>query len=586
MATITTTAPKTTQSISTTTTQTEYIFDKSQSDITFVNSGSKRMVLLVKSTENYSIELLPGQNKTINNQRIFSFKVSSDGNSTLNIMCSPWEYEDDQKEVARDEVIAQLEKSATYLDSITTNFDMTIVGSKLEPGRVPDYGAGQIVNIELNGPTNVAYIDLAQNDIKFKGKLDSNLGLYWGKVVSITDINNKWIDWAQSTEIAGNAKSYITYDATSRYFVVDVGLLLNAYPAAKKIYIAYTSEFKPLVYRTSAIDEELILPSKIACVVGKEMNCYWENALLYGRMNGIQKIDTEYTLFNSERFRDRFIWTPTAENTTAMKVFLYKKSLKQYDAYKTVTFKAVSATAGSGTKTAIVIGDSKTAYGQIVRKLKSLFDADTTLDLTLLGTRYDNNNSGEIAYKHEGRAGWSIQDYCTLATKDEIVNPFYNSGFDFSNYMTVQSYASVDYVIVNLSTNDFGRSLPDVIKDLSTMIDSIHAYNNAVKVVVCLTEGVYRDKMEWDARNTWFIQMKKQMILTYDNREAEKIYLCPLYLNMDLYEDYDLTDVALSAEDAVKTRKYSADGIHQNSIGFNKNGDTLYYTMKYIESLG
>lgn len=114
MATITTTAPKTTASISTTTTLTEYVFDKSQSDITFSNSGAYKVNVLVKSLETYSVELLPGQTKTINNQRIFSFKTNSDGNSTLKLICSPWEYEEDQESVSRDSVIAQLEKIPQY----------------------------------------------------------------------------------------------------------------------------------------------------------------------------------------------------------------------------------------------------------------------------------------------------------------------------------------------------------------------------------------------------------------------------------------------------------------------------------------
>ena len=209
------------------------------------------------------------------------------------------------------------------------------------------------------------------------------------------------------------------------------------------------------------------------------------------------------------------------------------------------------------------------------------------MDIEYLGTRYDNNNNGDVTYKHEGRAGWSISDYVRVASKGSVTNPFYNaSTFDFSNYMSTQSYASVDYVIINLSTNDYGRPITDVIADLNTMISSIKTFNSAIKVIVCLTEGVYRNKMEWDTRNTWYIELKKLMIATYDKREAEKIYVCPLYLNMDLYEDYNFTSVPLSSEDSTKTRLMTADGIHQNQAGFNKNANTMYYTIKYIGSLG
>ena len=473
------------------------------------------------------------------------------------------------------------------------------VGSFLTPARIPEYDVNtNIVVIQEDGAAGLAWIDVTKNDKIIKGKLDANIGIYWGKGLILTDLNNRYVEFWDVPYITTNTLPFVVYDAETRYFTIDVVAMLASYPATKRIFVVYTAEFLPELTKTLdysdlkflapiPVDEELVLPSVIPCVVGHEMNCYWENALLYGRMNSVQKIDTEYTLDASERLQDRFVWKPTGPGITPMKVMLWKKSLKQYDDAKVVSFKAVSSTAGSGTKKVLVIGDSKTAYGQVVRKLKGLFDADTTMDVEYLGTRYDNNNSGDVTYKHEGRAGWTVSDYVRIASKDGISNPFYNGAtFDFANYMTTNVYADVDYVFINLSTNDFGRTTDAVITDLSMMIASIEAYNTAVRIIVCLSEGVYRNKIEWDARNTWFIELKKAMITAFDRREQEKIYVCPLYLNMDLYEDYDLTSVPLSSEDPTKTRLMTTDGIHQNQIGFNKNANTMYYTIKYIESLG
>lgn len=501
------------------------------------------------------------------------------------------------------------------IDAITPKwYDTLTIGTTTNPGRIARYDADtKKVVVETDGNTGLVKLDFTADDVNIVGKLDTNTALYWGKVVTVTDSVDNFLIFESVSDVETAKDPFLSYDAETRKFGIDIAVLKQSYPAASRVYIAYTQQFKPVIYRklhlsqfnwlqpieTSEIkdsaitqskikiDEELVLPATIPCVVGSEMNCYWENALLYGRINTVQKIDTEYTLFNSERFRDRFIWKPTSVNSTSMKVMLWKKSLKQIDDSKVVSFKAVSATAGTGTKKVLVIGDSKTAYGQIVRKLKGLFDTDSAMNIEYLGTRYDNNNTGDATYKHEGRAGWSVSDYIRVSSKGGITNPFYNSStFDFPNYMVNQSYASVDYVIINLSTNDFGRPIADVIADLNTMIASIKTFNSAIKVIVCLTEGVYRNKMEWDTRNTWYIELKKLMIATYDKREAEKIYVCPLYLNMDLYEDYSLTSVPLSSEDTTKTRLMTADGIHQNQVGFNKNANTMYYTIKYIESLG
>ena len=507
-------------------------------------------------------------------------------------------------------------------NAVTTNkintitpkwYDMLTLGTITNPGSMSSYDVNNKVVLQTTGSIGMVKLELTSDDVNIVGKLDTNTGLYWGKVIVITDSTDTFLRWEGVVDVETVRDPFLSYDEGTKKFGVDVAVLKQSYPTASRIYLAYTPQFTPIIYRKLhlsqftwlqpietaevkdeaitqskiKIDEEFVLPAIIPCVVGHEMNCYWENALLYGRINAIQKIDTEYSLFNSERFRDRFIWKPTAVNSTAMKVMLWKKSLKQIDESKVLSFKSVSATAGTGTKKALIIGDSKTAYGQIVRELKALFDADTTMDVEYLGTRYDNNNTGDVTYKHEGRGGWSVSDYVRVASKGGLINPFYNvTTFDFPNYMTTQAYTGVDYVIINLSTNDQGRLIADVVADLNTMIASIKAYSSAIKVIVCLTEGVYRNKMEWDTRNTWYIELKKLMIATYDKREAEKIYVCPLYLNMDLYEDYNLTSVPLSSEDSTKTRLMTADGIHQNQAGFNKNANTMYYTMKYIESLG
>ena len=532
---------------------------------------------------------------------------------------------EEQRKIDHANRIAEFaKKEVEVLDnSITTNkidaitpkwYSMLALGTVANPSRIARYDVNtKKVVLETDGKTGLVKLDLTSDDVNIVGKLDTDTMIYWGKVIVITDSVDTFLSWESVTDVETAKKPFLSYDASTKKFVIDIAVLKQSYPTATSIYLAYTKQFTPIIYRKLhlsqfdwlqpietaeikdgaitqpkiKIDEELVLPAVIPCVVGREMNCYWENALLYGRINAVQKIDTEYTLSNSERFRDRFIWKPTSVNSTSMKVMLWKKSLKQIDDSKVVSFKAVSATAGTGTKKVLVIGDSKTAYGQIVRKLKGLFDTDSAMDIEYLGTRYDNNNNGDVTYKHEGRGGWSISDYVRVASKGSVTNPFYNaSTFDFSKYMVTQSYASVDYVIINLSTNDFGRPITDVIADLNTMISSIKKFNRAIKVIVCLTEGVYRNKMEWDTRNTWVIELKKLMIATFDKRESEKIYVCPLYLNMDLYEDYTLTSVPLSSEDTTKTRLMTADGIHQNQVGFNKNANTMYYTIKYIESLG
>lgn len=68
------------------------------------------------------------------------------------------------------------------------------------------------------------------------------------------------------------------------------------------------------------------------------------------------------------------------------------------------------------------------------------------------------------------------------------INPFYNTStekFDFSYYMTQQGYTDVDYVFINLGTNDLNRSPmteTDIMGYYDEMITSIKQYNSNIKI--------------------------------------------------------------------------------------------------------
>ena len=142
----------------------------------------------------------------------------------------------------------------------------------------------------------------------------------------------------------------------------------------------------------------------------------------------------------------------------------------------------------------LAIGDSTVAGGQILQNMQNIF-AENNKTLTMLGTR------GTSPVNNEGRSGWSLADYCTVSSRDGITNPFYNDGFDFSQYMTNQGYTSPDFVIVQMGINDLynftfanGEALIDTtISYLSEIIESIFAYNSSQKIIINLPVGVNTD---------------------------------------------------------------------------------------------
>ena len=171
--------------------------------------------------------------------------------------------------------------------------------------------------------------------------------------------------------------------------------------------------------------------------------------------------------------------------------------------------------------------------------------------------------------------------------------------------MTQQGYTSVDYVFINLGTNDYAAVsglgedtyIQTFIDNISTMIDSIHDYNPNVKIIVGLTEGVCT--YQWSSAsdeelrnlNTRARLLNKACIAEWDTNTAENnnIFICPIYLSMDMYNDYNYIEVPLSQRDAEfetgKTRRKITDTMHQNAVGYSKNADYMFAIIAYCESL-
>ena len=332
-------------------------------------------------------------------------------------------------------------------------------------------------------------------------------------------------------------------------------------------------------------NEIFVLPEKIYNCVGQEYNIYYENILKNSDKNTFAGCDISGALSNCERFSDRLIWKPQTAGQTNINIDLYKDNWSDKTKSKSVKMVAAPKSTGTSTVSTIFIGDSKIAHGQTVRYLSQLFD-DDNMTLNLMGSRYDNNNTGDPRYKHDGFGGWTTFNFVHSPSVNNVVNPFYNTStniFDFSYYMNNQGYDAVDYVFILLGTNDFYTSSADIISDTNIMINSIKAFNENIKIIIGLNEGDYFPKKEWRTRNIKFLDFNQAKIDTYQN-QIENVYVLPLYINIDLYQDYPLTNVPLSQADEMtnsgKTRIFCQDGIHQNNTGFYKMAQAVYGLIK------
>lgn len=346
---------------------------------------------------------------------------------------------------------------------------------------------------------------------------------------------------------------------------------------------------------------EVVLPNKIYGVVGQEFDLYKDNALMYANIDTVASVRCMGFYNGYLETRKRFKCVPASANDNYIQYKLYKDSLVQYDVLKNLRFIISDPAILNGlTRNIVIIGDSKVAGGRLPQVFKNLCTGAGMTVGKLFGSVY--NPTFDV--NDEGRTGWSSSDYMTSG-KGGVTNPFYNNGFDFSYWMTQQAYTHMDYVFINLGTNDYSAEsglgsdtyISTFISNINTMITSIHAYDPDIKIVIGLAEGVctsqFSDLSDDKLRclTTRARLLNNAAITEWNNsaKEGQNIFVCPIYLSMDMENDYITETVPLSQWDETyetgRTFERVTDKMHQNSVGYAKNATYMFALMTYIESL-
>lgn len=406
-------------------------------------------------------------------------------------------------------------------------------------------------------------------------------------------------EWTKTYNVA-NALSYLDISVIANKFKT-YDFVLNFYNNNTYCYPNEIAQF--IKIRTTADkvveadDFEVILPYiGIYTTQGKSRNVYYDNIL-----NKTKKEDI-YMNFGYED-----VWSPQKDFLRFSEAqpigykYLAFNACKKYPIpyvygekprYAKVGFsKTMNADTNSGnglTKKILVIGDSMTASGAITGHLLQLFENDV-MNIELIGTLASQWNANN---KHEGRGGWRAWNYAFElnasgdGVQSDTNNPFYNSAtqkFDFSMYMSNQGYSDVDYVFINLGTNDRARNThnsdDDILLAYQTMIDSIHAYNESIKIMLWLCpfpSSLFISDLE----KKRVFEQHKLLIKNYDNRISDNIYLVEVGACIDTVYDMQYEEVPINDNEG-KTFLKGTDRIHPSNNGYYTISDIMYSAIKY-----
>lgn len=340
------------------------------------------------------------------------------------------------------------------------------------------------------------------------------------------------------------------------------------------------------------------LPTSIPAVVGKEINIYFKNIL----ESDPSQFDIDISGGIGIQQNERWTATPDKEGTVPIVIRLYKNG-QQINALAVNIITKQSNVGNGVNKKCIFIGDSTTDTGVYTNELLNIFSSDV-MDITLLGTR------GTAPNNHEGRSGWTAKLYTTVANSVngsgvDVPNAFWDpstSAFDFSYYMTQQSYESVDYVFINLGINDtFNYTDDDSLKTettnilarYQTMIDSIHAYNTDIKIGIMVTippsanqDAFGDDYFNWQTqwrykRNNWI--WAEALLAYFKNKETSGIYIVPVNVNLDTEHNMQTETVAVNSRNSSTVVRQN-NGLHPADSGYYQIADVVYYWLKGFEN--
>ena len=322
-------------------------------------------------------------------------------------------------------------------------------------------------------------------------------------------------------------------------------------------------------------EPEIVVPSALRCVVSHNCNINLDNTLLYGNYEN----EKRYLVANKTSLDGEIELVPQSAGNEQLLFRRYSGA--GIKAYKAVSFTSFTAPNINVTQKMLMLGDSTTQFADSARTLMlSLFN-DVNIPIQFVGTQGTEN------IMHEGRGGWTTQNYME-SQKGNKVNPFFDGNtFSFSYYCQEHPDCIPDIVIINLGINDLSADITtaQTIENLNHIIDSIKDYRNDTIILLALPNLPSAFRNIWTyaggiGRKNALLKLIKAYIAEYGSRENENIFISPIYLYLNPKWDMQYREYQVNCRNS-KTVYGTPDGTHPSDIGYQKFGDCYFNDICY-----
>lgn len=322
----------------------------------------------------------------------------------------------------------------------------------------------------------------------------------------------------------------------------------------------------------------VVMPNTLVIPTGKTVDVHFENIFKGVNPEKMNNCGMSRGIY-MDGFK-RYSFDSTSPDFSAT-IFCALASEEGKSISKNISVK-MSKTQLQTVKRGLFIGDSITAQGSYIGRLKEILP-----NIELLGTLNTAGNDKQYSdYPCEGRGGWAAYNYCNDISFNGYENPFYNNGFDFSHYMQNNGYTGVDFVFINLGTNDpirGDKTMEQIIACYNLMINSIKAYDPNIKIMIWLPPA---RAIAFNANHfaiSEALKVNEALIAEFDDRQSENIILIPVNCCIDPLRDYKFTETKVSQYNEEMVRTVS-DAIHPALSGHMKIADLIFGYVNYYSN--
>jgi lysophospholipase L1-like esterase len=339
---------------------------------------------------------------------------------------------------------------------------------------------------------------------------------------------------------------------------------------------------------------DIVIPSKIDTMHGHELDIYYDTLSRFEGNEGLYQINftnLEYLLRNEYCAK---IYALTQEPTCTLTIRRINKYTGATAETKTVQVNINSTLATTQTKRICIVGDSITYNDnqRIATETFRLLRADEDVTVQEIGT------VGVAGGLCEGRGGWSWGDYTSSASGQ---NPFWdgtNNRLDFKKYCSANGFTGIDYVLINLGTNDLNEfatsafntmeSVQSIINKAKTFIDALLSSETGYpdcKVAIALIQigpNYWGDVKGNSARNRMnFNTLNAAFLDNFDDGKYKTNVTCfPVNVMNNRIYGFNYSEQAISSRFSQTCLAHDSNGIHPNTAGYKALADAYYFKIR------